>query len=550
MFLLIKPAFRTINFFLILQILIFTNCTWQADYKEAARLSLQPDTDLILVPYEHGIFDAFEKDRQHTAHYDPKKLKEILVQQGIENKAIWKKINESTDGKELALDVQYTSHYTNYAYDTKIPLLFYGEPFFRPGIYSDPIDQEQIVPILSSLLHLSETRHSLFQKIGKAKPKHPKIVVTIVIDQGGRMVLDQTPTTFPFIQSLQTKSAVFSKARVTHLEAHTAVGHSAIGTGAYPNETQVLSNEVYFWKNGKVVRKPIYEPVNGVWNLQDLKSLSLADRLSKANYFKSIVISQCYAPRAAIGMAGHGGKGHFVYWADKKSGGWGTEPTFYQLPEVLKKESFYAFYQRNKNEWNRDFVFKDEKDFYSNLSEFQASTLQVKLDEEAFIKTIQSEILDKGLHLDYDPDLAYLTLKATDAIGHQFGWESEEARAVQRATDQSIERIFQFLKENFQDDFVLVITADHGAAVMPELSGVSKLSHASFFDQLGTLIPEKYRAEDSVIKWVTHSQVSLDRNVMQRYKISEDQVVSEIKKLKSEKGTLFFREVWRRKDVE
>jgi hypothetical protein len=54
---------------------IFSSCSWEESYKNAAKRSLQPDTDLILVPYPYNIFDKEVRESITLSHYTQEELK-------------------------------------------------------------------------------------------------------------------------------------------------------------------------------------------------------------------------------------------------------------------------------------------------------------------------------------------------------------------------------------------------------------------------------------------------------------------------------------------
>lgn len=141
-----------------------------------------------------------------------------------------------------------------------------------------------------------------------------------------------------------------------------------------------------------------------------------------------------------------------------------------------------------------------------------------------------------------------MTLKATDAVGHLYGWESKEAEQVLKATDKEIETIFQYLKDNFGDNFILVVTADHGAAPMPEISNGLFLSHEQFFAAVNELLPEGERNKSSLIKWVAHSQLSYNRELMRKHNVSEEAIINKILSIQVNQK-IFFRKIWKRNEI-
>ncbi len=539
------------------------SCNWERSYKEAAKRSLQPDTDLILVPYPFNIFDKEARESITLSHYTKQEIKEILLEHDLSWEDLQKSWGWDEKDEHFEKEVNYTSHYTNYSYDINIPIWIYGPKWFHNGIYSDLIYQQHIPSIYSRILKynfLNSMSLADYEKIFRTETEKPEIIVTIVIDQGGDQLYKAHPNAFPFLKNLKSESVFFKNARVGHLEAHTAVGHAAIGTGSFPNQMHSFSNEVYTWKEGKVVSTPVYQGTNGDLDLENLKSLSLADVWDRENNNLPVIISQCYAARASIGMAGHGLQipkmltsinppdKDFVYWENSKTLRWDTYNKAFELPTKTKQIEFYEYYVNKKAEVNSVFRAENKIEFLKKIHGFQASEFQVMLDGETFRNNIENEIINTKYFKDGKTDLVYLTLKATDAVGHLYGWESQESDKILRSTDLEVRKIFDFLRSYYGDSFIMLVTADHGAAPMPEISKASFLTHENFFEELASLLPQMERKNQSLVKWVTHSHLSLNKDVMTKYGISEEIIIEKIKSIKLDNKP-FFRKVWRRDDL-
>lgn len=562
------PTFKKSKKFLISALffigLLFGNCAWESNYKNAAKLSLQSDTDLILVPYPYYIFDRESEDVATISHYSTEEIQNILVDHGLSWQELKSNWNLDDSHSEFEKSVKYTSHYTQYSYDTDIPIWIYGPKWIHSGIYSDKIHQQHIPSIYSKILNYNfQNKLNLdsLEKLFKDSSDKPEIIVTIVVDQGGHQLYKSHPLSFPFLKNLKRTSAYFKNAKVGHLEAHTAVGHTAIGTGAYPRESKVFSNEVYLVTNGKLVPKPVFLGADKKLNISELKTLSLADEWDLENDNKPVIVSQCYAARASIGMAGHGAKipselakgstGDFdyVYWQDKNSLSWNTQLDNFSLPKSTSKYSLYPFYLERTSKINTHFQADNLIEFRVKLHQFQSSEFQVRMDGELFRDVVEETIINSGKAFDGHTDLAYVTLKATDAVGHMYGWESEEANKILKATDDEIERIFNFLKSKYDDRFIMLVTADHGAAPMPEISNGLFLTQDRFLLEVNSLLPENQRETQSIVKWITHSQLSLDKDLMEKHSISVEDVISKIKNI-TLNGKPFFRRVWTKKQIE
>jgi len=544
--------------------ILFTNCFWEKQYKEAAKKSIQPDTDLILVPYPFNILDRESDDVPTVSHYSKAEIQNILLEHGLSWEEFKVKWELEDTAQEFEKSVHYTTHFTQYSYDTDIPIWLYGPKWFHNGVYSDIIHQQHIPSIYGKILNFEfENKIDIesLQKIFRNQSDKPELIVTVVIDQGGHQLYNSHPYSFPFLKKLMTNSVYFRKAKVGHLESHTAVGHAAIGTGTYPRESAIHSNEIYLVKNGLIVPKPAYRGNGQSFDLSELKTLTLADQWDLLNDNIPLIISQCYAARASIGMAGHGAKlssnmikgalpdKDYVYWQDKKLLSWNTDIESFVLPKSINKYELLSYYQLKKDAVKTHFESNNPIEFRVKLHQFQASEFQVRMDGELFRDTIAELLVNTKYGNDGYTDLAYVTLKATDAVGHMYGWESEEANQILKATDDEVRRIFEFLETHFKDKYILLVTADHGAAPMPEISNGLFLTQERFLLELDSLLPESARSQKSLIRWITHSQLSLDRSVMREFEITEEQIIEKIKSI-TVGGKKFFRKIWKRSDLD
>ena len=76
----------------------------------------------------------------------------------------------------------------------------------------------------------------------------------------------------------------------------------------------------------------------------------------------------------------------------------------------------------------------------------------------------------EGLGRDTVPDLLGLSFSASDGVGHTFGPESHEVMDATVRLDRTLQRLFGFLDQTVGlANVVMVLTADHGVAPMPEV---------------------------------------------------------------------------------
>jgi predicted AlkP superfamily pyrophosphatase or phosphodiesterase len=363
---------------------------------------------------------------------------------------------------------QGDTHGAVWSYDVEIPLLFYGPGLVRPGqILEQPVTQQDLVPTYAHLIGAVPPKDALHGQTltspfisGAAKPR---AILTLVFDQGGWQYYRAHPQAWPNIRRLMEQGSLYTRARVTHLDAETAVGHIAIGTGAYPYQHGVISNNFFLGPLGQRFsllgpdRSPIF-----------INSPSLADAWDTQRANAPIIASYAYADRAAIGMAGHGslyagGDRDLVFWYDRKTGGLTTNENYYQLPDYLRSFRIQPYLDKllaNEPQW-----FGHKVDNFDAVNNTPA---QVAFDADVFLKLLEQEPIGQ----DETPDLVYLTLKSTDSCGHGFGFESDECRSVFMAQDAQVKRIVEaFERKVGKGRGLVVLTADHGGSPLTSLSG-------------------------------------------------------------------------------
>jgi alkaline phosphatase len=86
------------------------------------------------------------------------------------------------------------------------------------------------------------------------------------------------------------------------------------------------------------------------------------------------------------------------------------------------------------------------------------------------------EMLSRGGYgQDKVPDFFFLNFKMTDLVGHQWGIESAEMGDVVKAQDDALAALLDYMDREV-DDFVVVVTADHGHSRTATSSGAWPIS--------------------------------------------------------------------------
>jgi predicted AlkP superfamily pyrophosphatase or phosphodiesterase len=320
----------------------------------------------------------------------------------------------------------------------------------------------------SRLLALLFVTVGLFSASAQA-PK-PKLVLTIVVDQFRYDYLTRFRAGYNGgLEELLTKGAVFTNARYMHYPTVTAVGHSTVLSGALPAISGIIANEWYDRATKKNVssvsdtKEKLLGAEGEASSPRKLLVSTLGDEMRVVNA-NSKVIGISLKDRAAILPSGHMANG--AYWFDNKSGGF-VSSTFYfkDLPDWVK--AFNGSKAADKyagTEWmGKKFLPAGEK-----LNESLAASPWGNELIEAFAEhAVESEQLGKrGL-----TDLLTVSFSSNDYVGHAVGPDDPEVQDMAIRTDLLLRKLFAYLdKQVGMKDVLVVFTADHGVAPVPEVT--------------------------------------------------------------------------------
>lgn len=522
---------------------------WTERYKRSVRA----DVDLYLVPERYALLESSWLKKTAIARFDKDTLASALGKHGRS----LADVQTTANGNELKMKVGRISHSTAYDYDVEIPLLFHGK-WFKQGTHSTVAHQQHIAPTLAKILGVRNPNGVEVEALPilMNQSTKPEIIVVAVIDQGGSDLLRVHASVTPRIAELRIKSADMVRAEVGHLDAHTAVGHMAIGTGAYPVKSSVIGNTFFSTskKDGKEIfnKAEIYATKDETKvSAEELKTETLGDVLNQTTGGKSIIISQSYALRASIGMGGHGLTGstnNFIYWLDATKSKWITDARRYTLPRAASTSDVMLNYTKNYPQGFEGYQIRDTKSALENWGLMMSTVAETQLEGELFRTVINQEILEKKKHIDGATDLVYVSFKSADAVGHHFGYHSLEAKDTLAAIDAQIGSLFDFLVKNYGDNFVLVLTADHGCAPLSEITGGARLTVEEVIATVDTLLPAEVAKNETLVNFMTVGQVSLNHALMKKHNISTDAIREKILAISPE-GKKFFRNILTRADL-
>ncbi|MCX7633387.1 MAG: alkaline phosphatase family protein, partial [Turneriella sp.] len=278
------------------------------------------------------------------------------------------------------------------------------------------------------------------------------------------------------------------------------------------------------------------------------------------NKGKSVIVSQSYALRAAVGMAGHGAQivpqdiaapvraSNFVYWLDATRSRWITDSRYYSLPRAAAMSEPLLQFTKYYPQGYWGYQIRNTKEALENWGVMMATPAETQLEGELVRAVVQQEIIGKNRHKDGATDLVYVSFKSADAVGHQFGYHSLEARETLAAIDAEIGKLEDFLKSHYGDSFVLVLTADHGCAPLTEITGGPRLTVEELIQEIDALLPKEVAEKNSLVQFMTVGQIALNHKLMAEHGITIEQVRARILAIRPG-GRRFFRDVLTRRDL-
>jgi len=349
-------------------------------------------------------------------------------------------------------------HGSPWSYDTRIPLLFFGPPYIRRGVYRDAAVQQDIVPTLAAILGLrlppTVSGRSHMKALNVAAGR-PRAILVIVLDGMRVDYFDRHRSLMPTLGRLRSEGAWFDGASVNFLPTVTALAHASIGTGADPRLHGIVLNTLFDRWNGRAQSPyPDKSPRN-------LMALTLADLWNLETEGRAVIISQGGSFTAVAGLAGHGGclfnARPTILATYSSQGTWETNPECYKLPEYLKEQKANGVWEAANGQWSGHDV--------SNPDAFSRSGLFPGFEGDALVAMIENE----PVGADEVTDLVLVNLKAVDFVGHAYGPDSPEMEATLAEQDRQLGRVLRAVEAKAgQGKFVVVITADHGMPSEPK----------------------------------------------------------------------------------
>jgi len=326
-----------------------------------------------------------------------------------------------------------------------------------------------------------------------APAEAPRLVLLVAVDQ---MRYDYLPRfasgfTAGFRRLLQ-EGAVFTNAHLGHYPSVTAVGHSAMLTGAPPSISGIVGNDWYdraVKRNVTSVEDPGTQllgagPATGS-SPHRLRVSTVGDELKMAHP-GSRVISVSHKDRSAILMGGR--MADLALWWDAKTGAF-VSSTWY-VPELPKWVSAFnagrpadAWLGR---EWRAVGEGGQPGPVLGTLPAapgpaYYGSLYNSAYGNELLVSLAEAALEGEGLGSRGTTDVLALSFSCNDAVGHDKGPHSAEIRDITVRTDLALGRLLETIDRRVGlARTVVVLTADHGVAPLPEQMAQWKMPGGRF----------------------------------------------------------------------
>ena len=378
-------------------------------------------------------------------------------------------------------------HGSPWDYDTRIPILFHGAPFVRPGSHASPARQQDVAPTVGHVIHApaiaTYTGRVLNEAVAPAASGTPRVVSVIVLDAMKAAYFDQYAALMPTLSRLRRDGAWFSEARTNVMPTVTGVGHATVGTGTEPRFHGITVNTLFNRVTGK--SQEAYDQLD----TRELMALTLADTWNLATDGKAVIIGQGGAIRATAGLVG---RGACLVGARKiiaasyggSDGGWETNNTCYEMSPALKGRIARPIWEAAGGTWLGHDI--------SSASKFRASSLFQKYEGEA----LHAVVSQSAVGADEVTDLVFVNMKGPDYAAHAYGPESKELQETLAELDRQMAAYLALIeKKAGANRSVTVITADHGTP------GEPRPGRRFYPEDIIPLIHKKFDPEGRIVQY-------------------------------------------------
>lgn len=337
------------------------------------------------------------------------------------------------------------------------------------------------------------TGYSATKRIHKAEASHhkPKLLLAIAIDQFRYDYTTRFRDRYDGgLATMLDHGAVFIDAHQDHFPTVTATGHTTFLTGSTPATSGIIGNDWYDRVQGKNITsvEDAQTKLLGAGKNKEGSSphnlivSTLGDEIKISDRNTTKVIGISMKDRAAILPAGR--MADAAYWIDNQTGNV-VSSTWYQsqLPDWVNRynaarpalkylgKSWYPVGKDPSN--SKPFLTLSTSPDKSYFSEWEKTPYANEMVEELAEQVMQNEQL--GHHP--GTDVLTISFSANDHLGHAVGPDAPEVEDMSVATDRILGKLLDAAVKQAGglDNLLVVVTADHGVAPVPEINIARKM---------------------------------------------------------------------------
>lgn len=378
-------------------------------------------------------------------------------------------------------------HVGPWDYVQKVPMVWYGPGYINSGrVVKRDVTVADIAPTQADLFGTdfpTATGRSMSEALvpGEERKDPPKLVMTVIWDSAGQNVLDEWPKEWGFLKKLEREGTSYSNAYIGLSPTSTAQGHATMGTGAMPHEHALVAHH---FRIGSYMTTPWSQGSR----LLDLPTFGDIYDLSTGN--KALIGAVGTVPihlgAVSHGLSWGGGDRDPIVLSDVNEGAttvgaegvnWGLPKAVgddYSFPEWVNKPDGStnipglpeAIDMVDRMDGKADGKWRDKS--IADLKEGFDTPARTPWENNLVMEFIKRENFGK----DEVGDLMFANYKIIDYVGHVMSMNSAYMKDALKVQDDSLEELVKFLdKEVGNGNYVLLITADHGAMPSPKVTG-------------------------------------------------------------------------------
>ena len=396
-----------------------------------------------------------------------------------------------------------------------------------------------------------------------SQKKAPKLVVGIVIDQMRTDYIYRYWNRFGDggFKRLVNEGFFCKNTHYNYVPTYTGPGHSSIYTGAAPNVHGIIANDWFVKETGVETycvadekAKPIgTTSKNGMMSPHKQLTTTLGDELKLITNGKSKVFGVALKDRSSVLPVGHAGNAAF--WFDEETGNFVSSDWYVkELPLWLNnfnaRKLAKTYLEKGWNtlygmETYTNSIADDNKyelapnkkpkpvfpyDYKTQIAANTWGILKATPWGNTITKDIAIECLkNEQMGKDDISDILCISFSSTDYVGHSYGLRAVETEDVYLRLDKDLEELLKTLdSEVGQENYVLFLTADHGAADVASYLKDLKipagyLKESAIELEIKNFCTQKY-GDATIIANISNQQIFLNAKQLAVKKLSSDDV--------------------------